>query len=98
MEAVIPLRRRTIAIQPGDRLVLFTDGMYECRSAKDETFGFKNFSSLVVKAADADLPTLRASVVQGVEAFIGAKTALEDDMTMIVVDYQRPVTAALKAS
>jgi serine phosphatase RsbU (regulator of sigma subunit)/CHASE2 domain-containing sensor protein len=87
MDSEVALQRKTIEIRPGDRLVMFTDGMYECRAKNETPFGFRNFSAVVLKGAETDLETMKTALVAEIERFIGPSTPLEDDMTMVAVDY-----------
>jgi len=60
-------RQDTVAhtsLQPGDRLLLFTDGVIEARSADGEFFGLDRLVDLLTRQEDAGQPpaqTLRAS-------------------------------------
>lgn len=72
---------RSVALTPGDRLVLFTDGASEARGAAAEDFGEDRLVDLV-RAHRHDSPeALLATIEQEVEAFSGGNRA--DDLTMI---------------
>jgi hypothetical protein len=45
----VPIERCTLYLQPGDRLVLFTDGIVEAQNARRELFGFDRLGELVLQ-------------------------------------------------
>jgi sigma-B regulation protein RsbU (phosphoserine phosphatase) len=71
-----------IALQPGDRLVLFTDGLTEARDAAGEEFGEARLLEAAVRHRDCSAPALQARLAADVAAFTGAR--LQDDATLIV--------------
>ncbi|HUP59296.1 MAG TPA: PP2C family protein-serine/threonine phosphatase [Thermoanaerobaculia bacterium] len=70
------------AIAPGDRIVLFTDGVSEA-GVGGELFGEQRLEELVVANRDANAPALQQSVVDAATSFAGGE--LEDDLTLVVV-------------
>lgn len=48
-----------IELVPGDRLVLYTDGLIEVFNKLDEMLGVEGFSQLVLDAANVTLPEMR---------------------------------------
>jgi len=74
----------TASFGPGDRLICFTDGMTEARSAADEEFGEDRLAALAVRtpagSAEALVDALNAAVI--------AWTAgpAQDDATLIVIE------------
>jgi len=70
-------------IASGDRLVLFTDGVTEARSATDEEFGEDRLISEAVANRACSAPALEARLSESVAAFAG--DSLQDDATLIVV-------------
>jgi sigma-B regulation protein RsbU (phosphoserine phosphatase) len=71
-----------IALQPGDRLVLYTDGLTEARDAAGEEFGEARLLEAAVRHRDCSAPALQARLAADVAAFTGAR--LQDDATLIV--------------
>jgi serine phosphatase RsbU (regulator of sigma subunit)/CHASE3 domain sensor protein len=72
-------------LQPGDRLVLFTDGFLEAKSAEGEIFGEHRFAEALIKLAPLDSEALGQEVVAEVERFAAGK--LDDDLTMLVIEF-----------
>jgi sigma-B regulation protein RsbU (phosphoserine phosphatase) len=73
----------TVAFGPGDRLILYTDGITEARSEKDDEFGDERLLSLAVEHRACSAPALQARLVDAVATFTGRRFA--DDATLIVL-------------
>ncbi len=72
-----------VAIRPGDRLVLFTDGITEARDASDEEFGEDRLERVVATNRSCSAPALQARLSDAVAAFAGGQ--FQDDATLIVM-------------
>jgi len=68
---------------PGDRLVLYTDGITEARNDADEEFGEERLLSLAVEHRACSAPALQARLVEEVASFTGRR--FSDDATLIVL-------------
>ncbi len=71
------------SIGAGDRLVLYTDGITEARSANDEEFGAARLCSAALQHRALGADEMHAAVLGDVTAFSGG--VFEDDATLIVV-------------
>lgn len=71
------------AIQSGDRLVLYTDGITEANDANGEEFGEQRLIDLVVANRSCSGPALQARLAAAVAAHAGAR--FQDDATLIVM-------------
>jgi sigma-B regulation protein RsbU (phosphoserine phosphatase) len=78
---------REIALEPGDRLVLFTDGVSEATDAGGEMFGEERIEELVADSRELDARELQQTIVDAATSFSGGE--LEDDLTLVVVRVQR---------
>ncbi len=78
--------QRTLTLRPGDRLVIYTDGITECRSARGELFGEKRFASCLREWRD--LPGGELARRLGVRLTAWRKPAgdFEDDITLLIID------------
>jgi sigma-B regulation protein RsbU (phosphoserine phosphatase) len=68
----------TVALEPGDRIVAWTDGIPEARNARGEQFGEERLFALLRGGASAD------DVVNAVHAWRAQEDA--DDLTIVVVE------------
>jgi serine phosphatase RsbU (regulator of sigma subunit) len=75
-------------LQPGDRLVVFTDGLADAVNAKGEHFGLKRLRQLLCDGADMDAAELLKRLLRRVEAFAEGSD-FGDDITALVLDYRR---------
>jgi serine phosphatase RsbU (regulator of sigma subunit) len=80
------LAETVLGLEPGDRLVLFTDGFIEAKNAEGELFGDDRLAEVLLRFAPADPATLGDELIGEVERFAAGK--LGDDLTMLVVEYQ----------
>jgi sigma-B regulation protein RsbU (phosphoserine phosphatase) len=74
----------TIALDPDDCLLLYTDGLTEALDAHGEEFGLKKVIDLMVAAADEGAPEMIARLTDDVRAFIGPHPQ-HDDITIIAI-------------
>jgi serine phosphatase RsbU (regulator of sigma subunit) len=68
---------------PGDRLVLFTDGVSEAMDAGGELFGEERIEELVSDSRELGAHELQRTIVDAASSFSGGE--LEDDLTLVVV-------------
>jgi phosphoserine phosphatase RsbU/P len=78
---------RTV-LQPGDAVVLYSDGLTEARNRSGDFFSTESLESYLQKATGAAPEALIAGIVSRVQAFAEG-TAQTDDLTVLAVTYQR---------
>jgi hypothetical protein len=84
-------------LQPGDRVLLYTDGVTEARNAAGEFFGDQRLGDLIVRNLAAGLPS-----PETMRRVVGALLAhqderLTDDATLLLLEWQSRNTSALLA-
>ncbi|HJQ37539.1 MAG TPA: SpoIIE family protein phosphatase [Thermoanaerobaculia bacterium] len=77
-----PYSEKEIALQAGDRLVLFTDGVSEASGGDGEMFGEPRLEQLVVTNRDLGAQQLQQTIAGFATAFTGGE--LDDDLTLVV--------------
>jgi sigma-B regulation protein RsbU (phosphoserine phosphatase) len=74
---------RELPLQPGDRLVLFTDGVSESADATGELFGEQRIEELAASSRTLGAEALQRTIVDASTSFSGGE--IEDDVTLVVV-------------
>jgi sigma-B regulation protein RsbU (phosphoserine phosphatase) len=93
-EAKYSVERATL--EPGDTLLLFSDGVTEAADPGDQEFGVSRLRELLAGQHDAPLERLQQAIVEAVERFTGGATQA-DDFTLLLVRY-RPVDRSAAAA
>ena len=75
---------QSIQLQPGDALVLFTDGVTEAENEKEEQLGLATVAEMLKALHRANAPKILAAIDEHVHAYIG-DTPPGDDVTMIAL-------------
>jgi sigma-B regulation protein RsbU (phosphoserine phosphatase) len=72
------------SFQPGDLLVVYSDGVVEASNAKEIEFGEERLIKILVKNRDRPVKEIGRLVVDEVNRFTG-RSAYEDDLTLLVI-------------
>ncbi len=75
-------------LEPGDRLLLYTDGVIEAQSPDGEPFGLERFMHFIIRREADDVPapeTLRRLIKAVLDHQHGR---LQDDATVLLVEWQ----------
>ncbi len=92
MEEVV-FETERVVLQPGDKLVFFTDGIVEAHNAQKEQYGYERFQECLVVHKKLSPKELVGKVWEDIQAFCGG-VAQSDDMTLFIVEfkgYAKPV-------
>ncbi len=76
--------RAIIQIDPGDRLVLYTDGIIDAENSRGEFFGVKRFENVVRSSASRSAAETSQAILAHVQEFAG-RTKQFDDIALVVV-------------
>ncbi len=74
-----------LPVVPGDRIVFYTDGLYESRNRNDEYFTTARVAEIVGKMGNAGILDVLGSVLKNLHGFLGT-TAMQDDVTIVGLD------------
>lgn len=74
----------TIELQPGDVVLITTDGVSQARDLQNTYFGFDRLGRLLKDCAGDTAEAIRTRVVREVEAH-GAGRPIDDDVTVVVI-------------
>src|SRR5713226_9790656 len=82
-----------VKLEPGDTLVLFSDGVTEAMDPQEDLFGMPRLVKLLTGHNETPLDDLQKLVLEAVENFArGASQA--DDLTLLLVRYRAATTTA----
>jgi sigma-B regulation protein RsbU (phosphoserine phosphatase) len=73
-----------VALDPGDSLVLYTDGVVEPASDRDEAFGVERLEAAIRRAEERPAREALVSVIGATRAFSG-REQYDDDFTLVLV-------------
>lgn len=75
---------RRIELQPGDTVLLYTDGITECCNPAGEMFGVDRLSAVVARSAAGSADAVLAAILSAVQGFADP-AAGRDDVTAVVI-------------
>jgi serine phosphatase RsbU (regulator of sigma subunit) len=73
-----------IQLQPGDKLILYTDGVNEAVNRRREQFGVQRIIELVLQHGASPAKELQQAIIEAVEAFSEGQEQ-NDDITVMIV-------------
>ncbi len=80
----------TIQINPGDRLLLYTDGIIEAQNERKVHFGEERLKEILMNNSDLPPDDLLDRIMQELEEFVQRPLdiePLEDDVTLVTIDF-----------
>jgi PAS domain S-box-containing protein len=83
-EAAPTAQEEEIELLPGDRLVLYTDGLVEVFNSFHDMLGVKGLEELVRQSATHALPEMKQAILDGATEW--RRGALADDVSLVIVE------------
>ena len=77
---------RMVRVQPGDRLLAYTDGVLEATSPDGAFFGDERFHAVIAERAAHSGADLARAIVDEMVRWCGRPVGFEDDVTLVVVE------------
>ena len=81
------IAEETHAIETGDLIALYTDGITEAMNSDEEQFGEQRLTRALEEHRDADVAAVRQEILGSVSNFTGAARQ-HDDMTLVLLKVQ----------
>jgi serine phosphatase RsbU (regulator of sigma subunit) len=85
-QAQVQYHEQSLPVQPGDILVLYTDGVVESSNVNDEEYGVKRLRDTVRATAQLSAEDIKRLVCEDVALFSG-RSELFDDLTLMIVKF-----------
>lgn len=82
---VIEIEEGRVDIKDGDRIIYYTDGIFECRNEKGEMFGYDRFKECILAHKYENTKDFSRALIEKVNEFC-KNSQMDDDSTFIVVD------------
>src|SRR5271168_1048131 len=83
-----------VQLQPGDTLVMFSDGVTEAMNPSEELFGVPRLKEVLTGQPECPLEVIQKCILESVENFArGAHQA--DDLTLLILRYRVAVVEAI---
>jgi hypothetical protein len=79
----VEIPQRRIDIQPGDVIVLHSDGIYETRNPADDVYGLDRIAQVIRDQGGGTAEELREALLADVATFRGTREQ-DDDVTLVV--------------
>jgi len=81
-------QKESLILNPGDRLVLYTDGITEAKNGKSEFLGNEALLSALDNGSSCPLKQVVDKVLESIDTFV-ADAEQHDDITMLCVEYKK---------
>ncbi len=82
-----------VNVEPGDLLLMFSDGVVEAMNEEGEEFGDERLRAAVLEATAEDATGLHGHVLQAVRRFVGS-AAPHDDLTIAAAGFETALVGA----
>ncbi len=80
------VEEKTITYQPGDLLLLYTDGITEAKNKSGDQYGTKGLETSLLRHIDKPLEQIRLGLIKDLQLYLNGEK-LDDDYTITVVKF-----------
>ncbi len=88
----VPFARFTARLSPGDRLILYSDGLIEALDENDEPFGFDRFEKILTAEGRKPAEEIRKTLLTAIRRFTRNRPP-DDDQTLVILAYDQEAAA-----
>ena len=82
-------KERSLDLKPGDALVFYTDGIIECKNKNGEMFGYDRLKEQLLLCWSDNPKDYYENIYKAYLNYVGNDKEAEDDLTIIVLQYQK---------
>jgi serine phosphatase RsbU (regulator of sigma subunit) len=82
------LEEGTLKYQPGDVMVMYTDGIVEAKNNENSEFGYDHLKQLLDRFSAFSAVEIRKKIVEEVYDFVGRETLPDDDYSILVIKFK----------
>jgi sigma-B regulation protein RsbU (phosphoserine phosphatase) len=86
----IEIGNQCLQLNPGDEIILFTDGITEAMSSKEVFFGTERLEDVIRTLQNPHPETTAKAILNGVQKFSDLER-YHDDITILVLEFMHPV-------
>ncbi|MEA2570957.1 MAG: phosphoserine phosphatase RsbU/P [Acidobacteriota bacterium] len=90
-----PFREHSVSFEPGDRLILYSDGLIEAVDDDGNPFGFDRFEKTLLDHGTAGADDIKKALLNSVKKFTRNRPP-EDDQTLVVVSFDDAAAASVQ--
>lgn len=87
-----PFREHTVDFDPGDRLILYSDGLIEAIDDDGDPYGFERFEKTILDNGHLSAEEIKKTLLGSVKKFTRNRPP-EDDQTLVVVSFEGAANA-----
>ena len=85
-----PFREHVVAFAPGDRLILYSDGLIEAIDDDGDPYGFERFEKTILENGHLNAEEIKKTLLGAIKKFTRNRPP-EDDQTLVVVSFEEEV-------
>lgn len=82
-----PFNTKTVKLQPGDKIIMFTDGVTESMNEMDEEFEEKRLKKILEENAEENAQKTMEAIISAIKSFSG-DVHQSDDVTLVVIKFE----------
>ncbi|HOF05811.1 MAG TPA: SpoIIE family protein phosphatase [Syntrophales bacterium] len=84
---ILPFEEGTVVLSPGDKLVVYTDGVSDCRRTPGEVYGEERFYRFLAAVKDRPVGVMMEKIVGEIDSFLAGQSP-QDDITLLGIEYR----------
>jgi phosphoserine phosphatase RsbU/P len=93
LNGALPFEEEEISLDPGDRVILYTDGVIEYEKTDLEFYGEERFHAVIKRSAGLSIDALSEAIMEDLMAF-GEGAPPRDDITLLAIESRGDVESA----